>query len=530
MTTRALVIGSGVGGAITAFRLSQAGVQTLVLERGRRWAVTPRGNTFASTERLDGRALYLEPRAGRHGRMKGRTNLGVVEIVPGDGLPVVRGAGVGGGTLVYAGATIRPGEAVFRRILPTVGWESMDAEYYPRAARRLRATPLPQDLLNHPHWTGVREFLAMGRAAGLRTELVRQTVDWDVVRQELAGTRVPALSAGQYLLGVNSGARNSVDRTYLADAERTGLVTVAPLHRVTGLTFDAARRRYRVAVERLDEHGAVAEYLTVTAGSVFCAAGSVGTAQLLVAARQTGALPELNEHVGRHWGGNGDAGWFYLNVPGAGGGRQGGGISAAVRDESDPAAPVTLEQAGVPVPLKTHAMPVLGMGFCAPAGEFRFHPATGAVRPTWPAAVEPTDAAGLRRMALTLRAGSHSTRPGPLAPLEGALARLAGDVGRLTDRLGLSPSQNGVLRALLGIPRGGVDATSVRFTGHPLGGAVLDAACDNHGRLRGYPGLYVMDAALIPASTGGVNPTWTIAALVERCLDTVLREDVGRLV
>jgi len=62
---------------------------------------------------------------------------------------------------------------------------------------------------------------------------------------------------------------------------------------------------------------------------------------------------------------------------------------------------------------------------------------------------------------------------------------------------------------------------------HPLGGATLGTACDNHGRVHGYPGLYVTDAALIPGSTGACNPSWTIAALVERCLDRIVADDVG---
>src|SRR5262245_638660 len=57
----AIVIGSGFGGAVAALRLARAGVQTLVLERGRRWPITPRGDTFATFEQPDGRAAWLSP-------------------------------------------------------------------------------------------------------------------------------------------------------------------------------------------------------------------------------------------------------------------------------------------------------------------------------------------------------------------------------------------------------------------------------------------------------------------------------------
>jgi cholesterol oxidase len=60
---------------------------------------------------------------------------------------------------------------------------------------------------------------------------------------------------------------------------------------------------------------------------------------------------------------------------------------------------------------------------------------------------------------------------------------------------------------------------------HPLGGAVLGKACDLEGRVRHHPGLYVVDGALIEGNTGLANPSFTIAALAERCMDHILERD-----
>ena len=62
-------------------------------------------------------------------------------------------------------------------------------------------------------------------------------------------------------------------------------------------------------------------------------------------------------------------------------------------------------------------------------------------------------------------------------------------------------------------------------TFHPLGGCAMGRACDSFGRVRGVPGLYVVDGALVPGMTPTSNPAWTITALAERALDTILRED-----
>jgi cholesterol oxidase len=72
-----------------------------------------------------------------------------------------------------------------------------------------------------------------------------------------------------------------------------------------------------------------------------------------------------------------------------------------------------------------------------------------------------------------------------------------------------------------GVPLAAPDVNA-SFTAHPLGGAVLGDVTDELGRVKGYPGLYVLDGALIPGNTGTVNPSLTIAALAERNIEAVL--------
>jgi cholesterol oxidase len=56
--SRAVVIGTGFGGAVMACRLAEAGVETTVLERGSRWPTHAWRTVFAPGDRLDGRALW----------------------------------------------------------------------------------------------------------------------------------------------------------------------------------------------------------------------------------------------------------------------------------------------------------------------------------------------------------------------------------------------------------------------------------------------------------------------------------------
>ena len=55
----AIVIGSGFGGAVTALRLTEHGVNTLMLEKGRRWERNEGGDTFSPYIYPDGRSTWL---------------------------------------------------------------------------------------------------------------------------------------------------------------------------------------------------------------------------------------------------------------------------------------------------------------------------------------------------------------------------------------------------------------------------------------------------------------------------------------
>lgn len=320
------------------------------------------------------------------------------------------------------------------------------------------------------------------------------------------------MSVGEYFTGVNSGARLSADKNYLRDAEASGLVTVAPLHRVVDL-HAVGGGRYRLDVERIDTDGVVRERIALTTGALFLAAGSTGTSRLLVRARETGTLPDLTADAGRFWGNNGDRIQLRVGVPEPAGGPQAGPMAAGIRPPTDDRAEaVTLTFGPAPLPFDVRAMSLPGFGACDPVGEFRFDGATGEAVLHWPADGDADAQRTVRDLTQRLIA--------PDAPIGAGLGRVVSDVASR-----LPAGLSGLVARAADAPSGVLDLGAADpVTWHPLGGAVLGRVTDDRGRVAGHPGLHVVDGALVPGTTGSTNPSWTIAAIVERAMDGILAD------
>lgn len=118
----ALVVGSGFGGSIAAFRLAEYGIPTVVLERGRRWDIQADGNTFATLANPDERLVWFDRIFDVPGlpviALPEPPFAGVLEVLRFPDVTVLNGAGVGGGSLVYGTTLVAPPAEFFRRFMP----------------------------------------------------------------------------------------------------------------------------------------------------------------------------------------------------------------------------------------------------------------------------------------------------------------------------------------------------------------------------------------------------------------------------
>lgn len=489
---QALIIGTGYGGSVAALRLAQAGVSVEMIEMGMAWDTPgPDGKIFCGLTSPDNRSFWLRTMTKQPvnyflGISIDRSiplYTGVLDAEDFAGITVYQGRGVGGGSLVNGGMAVTPKPENFGAILPSVDPAEMYSVYYPRANAGLGAAVVPGNWFTTTDWY---QFARVGQKqagrSGFPFQFVPDVYDWNYMQQEDAGT-VPRSALNQELLYGNNYGKKSLQKTYIPAALATGRVNISPLHKVTSVSL-ASGGHYTILMNQLDTSGNVVVTKEVTADKVVFAAGSVGTSKLLVQMRDTGQLPNLNDQIGQGWGDNGNIMVGRANqIWDPTGSKQStvpcGGI------DNWAAGGAFAEVAPLPVGIETWASLYLAITNNPHRAAFSWNASTQKVDLSWQTAWKQD---GIT-MAKSIFDKINST--------EGTIYR--------TDLFGSYKTwQDGL-------------------TYHPLGGAVLNKATDNYGRLTAYPGLYVMDGALIPGNTS-VNPFVTITALAERNIEKIIAD------
>jgi choline dehydrogenase-like flavoprotein len=272
----AVVIGAGAGGGPLLMRLAQAGLSVVALEAGRRWSPA---EDFATDEMAQEKLFWKDERlsAGADPIPFGKNNSGI---------------GVGGSTLHWTAYAPRAQPDDFRlatefgvgRDWP-IGYDDLAPYYgeverllgvsgpnpYPWGPERDEGYPLAPLPLN-----GAAELMQRGGAAlGLKTSPAPNAALSSTYYQEGVGYRPACSNRGFCQAGCSTGAKGSVDVTFILLALKAG-AEIREQSFVTGFERDGAGRM--TAVLYRDAHGEQRQRCR----HVFLCAGAVESPRLLL--------------------------------------------------------------------------------------------------------------------------------------------------------------------------------------------------------------------------------------------------------
>jgi cholesterol oxidase len=517
-----VVVGSGFGGSVAALRLTEKGYRVAVFEAGRRF-----GPDEFPTSSWDIRNFLWAPALGCTGIQRISLLRNVV---------VLSGAGVGGGSLVYANTLYRPldefyADPQWRHI---TDWRAELAPYYDHAERMLgvtvddRASPSDTVMAAVAARMGVSETFRYA-PIGVYLGHPGEEVD-DPYFGGVGPRRTGCLRCGECMTGCRHGAKNTLETNYLYLAERGGArvvpraTVVAIRPRPTGGYEVEIRRTPSGPTSMINNRLTPRKsQRTVTAQHVVLAAGTIGTQSLLHRLRDEGVLPQVSARLGELTRTNSEA---LLGATARDGGTdysRGQAITSSIHpDDTTHIEPVRYGRG-------SNAMGLLGTVLVDGGGRLprpiRFvrvvtrHPITflrtlsvrrWSERTVILLVMQSVDNSltvsrkkGWLRHRLTSRQGHGAPNP-TWIPAGHAAARLA------AEEIG-------------GLPGGTIsDVFDVPMTAHILGGCVIGdspdtGVVDAYHRIYGHPGLHVVDGSAVSANLG-VNPSLTITAQAERAM------------
>ena len=291
-----IVIGSGFGGSISAFRLTEKGYRVGVMEMGRRW--TP--ENLPATNWILWR-WFWRPRLA----LRGFFNMEFFRHVV-----ILHGCAVGGGSITYANTLLQPKDTVWDSgsWAGLADWKSEMPRHYETAKRMLGVIENrilgPADLL----------LKRAAEAAGVGDTFYRTSVAvFEPPEGEKPGKTYPdpyfggegperstCIGCGGCMIGCRYNAKNSLDKNYLYLAEKRGarvfeetrVVGVRPL----GSASDGGAG-YEVRTVKSTSWLRRRPHRFTCRGVVF-AASALGTMDLLMRLKESGSLPALSDQLG----------------------------------------------------------------------------------------------------------------------------------------------------------------------------------------------------------------------------------------
>ena len=505
-----VVIGSGFGGSVAALRLTEKNYKVAILEAGKRF----NDKDFPKTSWRLRKFLFM-PRLGLNGIQR-------IHVLP--DVLVLAGAGVGGGSLVYANTLYKPPASYFedKQWRDITNWDQELSPWYDQASRMLGVAQNPYFSASDKAMKQVADQMGVGQTFKLAPLGVYFSDGVGVKSKDpffggVGPDRSGCLQCGACMTGCRHNAKNTLPKNYLGLAESAG-AKVFPEHTVTKVE-QLADGSWVVTARK--SSACFGKKRRFTAANVVIAAGTYNTQKLLHKMKTTGVLPKISDYLGKLSRTNSEALTGSIMPKGGTDFSKGSAITSSFFPDDH-----------------THVEPVRygkGSNFM---GLLQTVMTDGEKirdrRKQWlrQVATKPS----LLLKILDVRQWSERTVVALIMQnVDSAISvsskrglfgfRLTSKNDSLTPNATYIPAANEVARRVAenngGIAGGHIgDLVNAPFTAHFVGGCVIGESVqtgviDPYHRVYNYPTLHIVDGASVTANLG-VNPSLTITAQAER--------------
>ena len=520
----ALVIGTGFGGSVAACRLSQAGLSVGVLERGRRYDTNPFPRDWNN------------PTNG----WLWQVGQGLFDVKHFSHMMVVEGAGLGGGSLIYANVHLRAPKEVFNHGWPAGYSRATLDPYYNLVAYMLDINPITKsthfgtqfpDTGGLPPKTVLMKKMAEAMDRSAQFCLPNIAVDFGepgVVQNKFKAEQRGCTYCGECDIGGNVHAKNTLDFNYLKVAQDKG-ADISTQCEVTRIE-PAHGGGYMVTFRDHTSGGQLGE---VRAKWVFVCGGAVNSTELLLRCRdQYATLPHLSQQLGSNYSGNGDFLAFAFDTAAPFLPNCGPTITTGIvysRKDGDTDNWFIFEEGGCPKEISALLQLLnpkrglfTGLAILSRAElETLLHRSD--IKPAVPAEADHSaiflamgrDRADgrilLHPLTFSLEINWDRNSNQPLYDVE----------ERFSKDLAMKMGGNAAFNPFWHLLR--LPVSVHNLGGCPLGDTAAEGVVDRDGEVFNYPGLFVLDGAAIPVAVGA-NPSHTIAAVAERNVEAAIRK------
>ncbi|MBP7282261.1 MAG: GMC family oxidoreductase [Leptospiraceae bacterium] len=515
-----IVVGSGFGGSVSAMRLSQKGYKVAVIESGKRW----KSEDFPKTSFSLSKYVWL-PKIFCYGIQ--RINL-LNDVM------ILSGAGVGGGSLVYANTLYVPPKPFFENsVVQKMGAEKILLPFYEIAKRML-------GVIENPKLWEVDTFMKeTAEEMGVGDTFVRTPVginfhEKDQVDPYFGGegpNRNSCNFCGGCMVGCRFNAKNTLDKNYLYFAEKLGAVIVpeTKVVKLIPLSLDGGDG-YEIHTESTTGFFGSPKKI-LKAKNVVLSAGVLGTLGLLLKMQQEKIMTRLSPMLGNTVRTNSESIVGVTSLKKDVDFSKGIAITSSIyADEHTHIEPVrysagsdamgtlaagTLVDGGGSVP---RVLRFIWSSILHPINTIRFLSPFGFAKKSIILLVMQTVDNSIkivrkRRLIWPFQKTITSTQENgahipAFIPIANEFAR------RLAKRVG------GVARSTLNEVLLDIPTTAHILSGCMIGDSPDTGVIDLKNQVYGYKNLLICDGSMVPANLG-VNPSLTITALSERAMSFI---------